>query len=81
MTTVLELAEIKLITEESLVELGHLIENPALGRRSEEAITVMDLTGVAIQDIQIAKIVDRARRYDKHQRGTTQDDSPARQVR
>lgn len=73
--------EAGLITEESLVELGHLIENPALGRRSEEAITVMDLTGVAIQDIQIAKMVDRARRYDKHQRGTTQDDSPARQVR
>ena len=43
--------------EEDMVELGRVITNPALGRRSEEDITVADLTGVAVQDIQIAKAV------------------------
>jgi len=51
-----------LIEEGSILELGQVIQNPALGRTSEDQITVADLTGVAIQDIQIAKMVDRARR-------------------
>ncbi|HEY4831714.1 MAG TPA: deaminase [Waddliaceae bacterium] len=43
-----------LITSNQMVELGSIIENPSLGRTSEEQITVADLTGVAIQDLQIA---------------------------
>ncbi len=50
------------IAEDSILELGHVIKTPATGRTSEDQITVMDLTGVAIQDIQIAKMVDRALR-------------------
>jgi ornithine cyclodeaminase len=55
------------IEEDSILELGHVIKNPAIGRTSEDQITVVDLTGVAIQDIQIAKMVDRALRGDKKQ--------------
>ncbi len=51
-----------LIEEGSILELGQVIKNPAIGRTSEDQITVADLTGVAIQDIQIAKMVDRALR-------------------
>jgi ornithine cyclodeaminase len=55
-----------LIEESSILELGHVIKNRGLGRTSEEQITVADLTGVAIQDIQIANLVDRAHReYQK----------------
>ncbi len=48
------------IDERDILELGHVIKNPMIGRTSENQITVVDLTGVAIQDIQIAKMVDRA---------------------
>ncbi len=48
------------IEEASILELGHVVKNPKIGRTSEDQITVADLTGVAIQDIQIAKMVDRA---------------------
>ena len=48
------------IEESSILELGNVIRNPELGRSSEDQITVVDLTGVAIQDIQIAKMVDHA---------------------
>jgi len=47
----------KLVAEEKLIELGQVIENTALGRRDETEITVADLTGVAIQDLQIATAV------------------------
>jgi ornithine cyclodeaminase len=46
------------IEEASILELGNVIKNPELGRTDEDQITVADLTGVAIQDIQIAKMVD-----------------------
>ena len=46
------------IKEGSILELGNVIKNPETGRTSEDQITVADLTGVAIQDIQIAKMVD-----------------------
>lgn len=46
------------ISEDSILELGNVIKNPELGRISEDQITVVDLTGVAIQDIQIAKMVN-----------------------
>jgi len=48
------------ITEESILELGNVIKDPATGRSNDNQITVADLTGVAIQDIQIAKMVSRS---------------------
>ena len=48
------------ITEESILELGKVIKDPAIGRSNDNQITVADLTGVAIQDIQIAKMVSRS---------------------
>ncbi len=38
-----------------IVELGNVITHPSLRRSSETQITMADLTGVAVQDIQIAK--------------------------
>ncbi len=46
-----------LIQEEDLVELGNIIANKDLRRISDDQITVADLTGVAVQDIQIATAV------------------------
>lgn len=46
--------------KEELLELGHVIDDPTLGRTADDQITVADLTGVAIQDIQIAKMVRNA---------------------
>ena len=46
------------IDEQAIIELGDVIKSPELGRSSSDQITVADLTGVAIQDIQIAKMVD-----------------------
>ena len=40
-----------------VVELGAVIKEPALGRSDDSQITIADLTGVAVQDIQIAKAV------------------------
>ncbi|TDI77264.1 MAG: ornithine cyclodeaminase family protein [Bacteroidetes bacterium] len=51
--------EQQLIDADSILELGDVIKNSDLGRTSEEQITIADLTGVAIQDIQIAKMVNR----------------------
>ena len=48
-----------LIGREKLVELGNVIARPELRRSSDEEITVADLTGVAVQDIQISKAVLR----------------------
>jgi ornithine cyclodeaminase len=53
------------IEKDSILELGDVIKTPALGRTGEDQITVADLTGVAIQDIQIAKMVDRVLREDQ----------------
>jgi ornithine cyclodeaminase len=43
-----------LISEGDLVELGEVIARTRLGRQDFSQITIADLTGVAIQDIQIA---------------------------
>jgi ornithine cyclodeaminase len=43
-----------LIASNQMVELGSIIANPSLGRTDNEQITIADLTGVAIQDLQIA---------------------------
>ena len=45
------------IGEADLVELGAVISDPRLGRTAEDQITVADLTGVAVQDIAIARAV------------------------
>ena len=45
------------IGRERLVELGRVIEDPGLRRASDDEITVADLTGVAVQDIQISAAV------------------------
>ena len=50
----------KMIPKEKMVELGNVIQNKNLQRQSENEITVVDLTGVAVQDIQIAKAVWQA---------------------
>lgn len=47
----------QLISEEEVVELGSIIIDPSLRRQTDEQITVADLTGVAVQDIQITKKV------------------------
>jgi ornithine cyclodeaminase len=48
------------IGRERLVELGRVIEEPGLRRASDDEITVADLTGVAVQDIQISAAVFHA---------------------
>ena len=48
------------IDEAAIVELGKVISDPSLGRSRDDQITVADLTGVAIQDIQIAKLASGA---------------------
>jgi len=45
------------INEADLVELGSIIAGDEKGRESDDQITVADLTGVAVQDIQISKAV------------------------
>ena len=51
-----------LLDRESIVELGQVIQDPGRGRTHPDQITIADLTGVAIQDIQIAMMIHRARR-------------------
>ncbi len=48
---------LNIIDKNHLIELGQLIKNPALYKRKDSDISVADLTGVSIQDIQIAKSV------------------------
>ena len=45
------------ITEAATVELGEIVLGNRSGRSSDSQITVADLTGVAVQDIQIATAV------------------------
>ncbi len=45
------------ITQANVVELGIAIQTPSLQRKNDTQITVADLTGVAVQDIMIAKAV------------------------
>jgi ornithine cyclodeaminase len=40
--------------KDNVLELGEIIRNPAAARQNDAQITICDLTGVAIQDIQIA---------------------------
>ena len=45
------------ISNQQIVELGDILSGKRLGRQDEKQITVADLTGVAVQDIQIATAV------------------------
>jgi len=49
--------EAGVITEDAVVELGHLIGGGAPGRTTASQVTVFDSTGVAVQDIKIANAV------------------------
>ena len=49
------------ISLDDIVELGAVVSNSTDGRTSDDQITIADLTGVAVQDIQIAKMIARAR--------------------
>lgn len=46
-----------ILTPQNLVELGDVISDVKLQRQSKEQITIADLTGISVQDIQIAKSV------------------------
>ncbi len=45
------------ISDADVVELGTVLQDPGHGRTSDHQITIADLTGVAVQDIAIAKAV------------------------
>jgi len=45
------------IKQENLIELGSIIDSQHIGRANDAQITVADLTGLAVQDLQIAKAV------------------------
>jgi len=47
------------INKEDVVELGQIILDPSMGRKSDKQITIADLSGVAIQDIMIAKAITK----------------------
>ena len=49
------------INSEDVVEIGALLNHPDKGRTSEHQITIADLTGIAAQDIAIARSVLEAR--------------------
>jgi ornithine cyclodeaminase len=46
-----------IIQQNKLIELGIIIAGNNPGRRSDEQITIADLTGLAVQDIAIAKTI------------------------
>jgi len=50
------------IKKTDVVELGNIISGSVTGRTSDDEFTVADLTGVAVQDIQITKAVFEAAR-------------------
>lgn len=52
------------INESAILELGDVIKFPEKGRTHEDQITIADLTGVAVQDIQVAKLVVAAHQQD-----------------
>jgi ornithine cyclodeaminase/alanine dehydrogenase-like protein (mu-crystallin family) len=56
------------INENAILELGDVIKFPEKGRTHEDQITIADLTGVAVQDIQVAKLVVKAHQQDNETR-------------
>ena len=54
-------------TSLAVVELGHVLSGTHAGRQSDDDITVVDLTGIAAQDIAITQaIIDAANSADKY---------------
>ncbi len=49
------------ITKEMVIEIGTLLSSSNIGRTQKEQITVSDLTGIAIQDLNIAEFI-----YEKY---------------
>jgi ornithine cyclodeaminase len=47
----------KHVNRDKVIELGHVIAGKEAGRSSEDQVTVVDLTGVAVQDLAIATAV------------------------
>ncbi len=47
----------KTITSDCLIELGNVISGLSKGRTNDDQITIADLTGLAVQDLQIAKAI------------------------
>lgn len=45
------------LTDDKVLELGQVLDNPQLGRTNDVQITVADLTGVAVQDLMISQAV------------------------
>ncbi|MEM8862714.1 MAG: hypothetical protein AAGD96_30765 [Chloroflexota bacterium] len=52
--------EANVIDQSGLVELGQIISARHHGRENDQQLTIADLTGVAVQDIQITKAVFEA---------------------
>ena len=53
------------MTRDRVTELGRVLAGEAEGRRSAEDITLFDSTGLAIQDLAIAKVaLSRAHELD-----------------
>jgi ornithine cyclodeaminase len=48
--------EVGIITPEEVIELGELTSGSKNGRQSDDQITICDLTGVGVQDTQIARL-------------------------
>ena len=46
-----------IISEDIVIELGTMISNKQYHRQNDQQITIADLTGVAVQDIQISKVI------------------------
>jgi len=57
-----------IIGEKDILELGRIIETPELVNRKDGDISIADLTGVAVQDIQIARSVYQAMGKKKNKR-------------
>ena len=60
---VFQAVRLGLLSPKNVTELGKAIQDSQLQRSSDDQLTVVDLTGVAVQDIMIAKSV-----FLKHQR-------------
>ena len=50
-----------IISSDEVIELGSILSGKRIGRTSKDQISVADLTGVAVQDLQIAKAI-----YEKY---------------
>ena len=51
------------VKEEDILELGDIFSDATKGRTDRDQITVVDLTGVAVQDLVIAEAVVKAKNH------------------